>query len=59
MTTITKMNKSDIPQVSELLCKCYRWLGEMEGFEQSAIDFLVNKRGSAETVENESKTKPI
>ncbi|MEZ5360409.1 MAG: GNAT family N-acetyltransferase [Candidatus Zixiibacteriota bacterium] len=44
----------DFQAVSDLLCDCYRWMGEREGFSQANIDFLVTKRGSVETIERES-----
>ena len=54
MITIRPMQKDDIPTVSRLLCDCYKWLGQTDGFGAEYVEFLVTKRGSIETVERES-----
>jgi ribosomal protein S18 acetylase RimI-like enzyme len=54
MTTIRPISKDDIPAVSRLLCDCYRWLGQTDGFGAEYVEFLVTQRGSIETIERES-----
>lgn len=54
---VREMTQEDIPRVSDLLCACYRWLGEKETFSSKKIEFLIEKRGSADTVEQESQTE--
>ena len=55
---IEKMTAEDIPEVSELLQACFRWLAEREGFTPPQTAFLVDERSSIETVREESKTRP-
>ncbi|MBN1348844.1 GNAT family N-acetyltransferase [candidate division KSB1 bacterium] len=57
MRVIRKMRSEDIPHVSELLCDCYRWLAEKEGYTESQLRWLLTDRGSIPTVERESKTQ--
>ena len=49
------MNREDIPRVSDILCSCYRWLGEKEGFTPHDVRFLIRQRGSIDTVKRESE----
>ncbi len=51
------MKEEDIPEVSRLLCSCYKWLGDKEGFSPQLVQFLVNQRGSIDTVGRESETE--
>jgi ribosomal protein S18 acetylase RimI-like enzyme len=51
------MNHEDIPAVSDLLCACYRWLGERECLAPQDTQFLVKQRGSISTVTRESATE--
>ena len=51
------MKNEDIPEVSNLLCNCYRWLGNTENLTLEFIDFLTKQRGSIETVIRESETE--
>ncbi len=57
MIYVRTMTHQDIPGVSELLCLCYRWLGEKEGLTSQNIEFLVKCRGSIDTVRRESATE--
>jgi ribosomal protein S18 acetylase RimI-like enzyme len=52
---IRTMTDKDIPGVGELLCSCYKWLAEIEGFPKEFTDFLLMNRGSIDTIEKESK----
>lgn len=55
---IEKMKTEDIPEVSEMLKACFRWLADREGFTPRQTSFLVDERSSAETVHEESRTRP-
>ncbi|MFQ5648402.1 MAG: GNAT family N-acetyltransferase [bacterium] len=52
--TLREMAENDIPRVSEVLCTCYRWLAEREGFSHEELKSLIKMRGSVETVRKES-----
>lgn len=54
---IRTMTDEDIPEVSELLCSCYNWLADIEGFPKEFTDFLLTKRASIDTIEHESKNQ--
>jgi predicted N-acetyltransferase YhbS len=58
MVLIESMNAADIPEVSDLLKACFRWLAEREHFNARQTAFLVDERSSVETVREESKTRP-
>lgn len=47
------MNEQDIEHVSELLCACYRWMGERDNLNSDELRFLVEKRGSVDTIRDE------
>jgi ribosomal protein S18 acetylase RimI-like enzyme len=51
---IRLMKEEDIENVSRLLCSCYRWLADIEKYDQTELNFLLTKRGSIETVRKES-----
>lgn len=51
------MNHKDIQRVSDLLCACYRWLGERDNLTSQDVQFLVTQRGSIETIKRESKNE--
>jgi ribosomal protein S18 acetylase RimI-like enzyme len=51
---IRSMTHDDIPYVSDLLCDCYRWLGEVNSFSDEIVSFLVSNRGSIEAIVKES-----
>lgn len=53
--TIRKMQTDEIPRVSEILCNCYRWLAEKEGYTQNQLEWLLSNRGSIQTVTTESQ----
>ncbi len=55
MVSVRKMNEEEISQVSELLCVCYRWLAQKEGFTDDELKGLLEFRGSRETVRKESQ----
>ena len=55
MISIRAMEQNDIPRVSEIVCACYEWLRNHEGYSSELIDFLVEHRGSQETIRRESK----
>jgi ribosomal protein S18 acetylase RimI-like enzyme len=57
MVAIRPMTEADHAEVSELLCACFRWLAEREGFTAQQLEFLLG-RGSERTVREESKTRP-
>jgi GNAT superfamily N-acetyltransferase len=57
MMYVRAMNHEDIPTVSDLLCSCYKWLGEKEHLPPQCVQFLLDKRGSTETVRRESETE--
>jgi ribosomal protein S18 acetylase RimI-like enzyme len=54
-TTIRPMEEEDLPAVSALLRRCYRWLAGPEGYAPAQVEFLVTERGSAETARRESR----
>ncbi len=47
------MSEEDIKRVSNLLCACYRWMGERDGLNSAELEFLIEKRGSVDTVRDE------
>jgi ribosomal protein S18 acetylase RimI-like enzyme len=49
------MRESEVAEVSELLCRCYAWLGDHEGLTPAQIAFLKSVRGSEATVRRESQ----
>ena len=54
MVQIRRMESEDTAAVSEVLCSCYRWLAEREGYTPEQVAFLLEKRGSEDTVRTES-----
>lgn len=48
------MKESDIEKVSDLLCSCYRWLANVEKYNEDELNFLLTQRGAVETVKRES-----
>jgi len=54
---IQEMTEDDHHRVSEILCSCYGWLAEREGFTGEQLQFLLSERGSVETVRQESKSQ--
>lgn len=57
MMYVRAMNYEDIPKVSELLCSCYRWLGDKEDLTPQYVQYLVRQRGSIDTIKRESKAE--
>ena len=57
MVVIREMTKQDIPQVSEMMCSCYRWLGKYNGFSEHQVVFLVSERGSMERIRTDSQSQ--
>ncbi|HOW70296.1 MAG TPA: GNAT family N-acetyltransferase [Phycisphaerae bacterium] len=55
---IESMRAEDIPEVSDLLKACFRWLAEREHFTAAQTAFLVDERSSVETVRQESRIRP-
>ena len=53
--TIRGMTAADEEAVSDLLCACYRWIAEPEGYTEEQVGFLLSQRGSLETVRRESR----
>jgi GNAT superfamily N-acetyltransferase len=54
---VRAMERDDIPKVSDLLCACYGWLAEREPLTPREVRFLVEQRGSIDTVKRESETE--
>jgi len=52
---IRPMTQEDMQAVSDILCSCYRWLADREGYTPEQVDFLLHQRGSLETVRRESQ----
>jgi ribosomal protein S18 acetylase RimI-like enzyme len=52
------MTDADHAEVSELLRACFNWLADREGFTDRQREFLVGPRSSAETLREESQTRP-
>ena len=50
-----EMIVEDIVRASEVMCACYRWLGERNGYTDAQVDYLLSERGSVETIRNESQ----
>ena len=40
------MTDKDIPAVSAVVCDCYNWLAQMEGFTAEETTNLIKERGS-------------
>ena len=55
---IRPMIDADCPRVSEVLCACFRWLGEREGFTQRQLDHLLEQRSCEATVRAEAASRP-
>ncbi|MFQ5631580.1 MAG: GNAT family N-acetyltransferase [bacterium] len=55
MISVRRMREEDIPRVSSILCSCYRWLAQREGFSGDELKGLLEVRGSEETVRKESR----
>jgi ribosomal protein S18 acetylase RimI-like enzyme len=55
--TIRSMNEDDLPAVSWVFSKCYRWLGRLENYTSQQIEFLVSKRASLESLTREYQTQ--
>jgi GNAT superfamily N-acetyltransferase len=51
------MTRSDEAAVSRLLCACYRLLGRTENLGPEAVDFLLSKRGSVESIRKEAEAQ--
>jgi GNAT superfamily N-acetyltransferase len=51
---IRRMTESEIREVSDLLQRCYAWLGEREGLSSLQTEYLQSERGSETTVRRES-----
>lgn len=51
---IRPMTESDQSAVSRVLCDCYRLLGRLEGLQPEAVEFLLSKRGSLESIQREA-----
>jgi ribosomal protein S18 acetylase RimI-like enzyme len=49
------MTADDEQAVSDLLCRCYRWIAEPEGYTEEQVAYLLSERGSLETVRRESR----
>jgi GNAT superfamily N-acetyltransferase len=49
------MMQSEIAAVSELLHESYSWLADREQLTSEQFEFLITERGSAESIERESK----
>jgi ribosomal protein S18 acetylase RimI-like enzyme len=52
------MTDADHAEVGELLRICFNWLADREGFTDAQREFLVGPRSSAETLRQESQTRP-
>jgi ribosomal protein S18 acetylase RimI-like enzyme len=52
---IRPMHQEDMQAVSDVLCSCYRWLADREGYTPEQVNFLLHQRGSLETVRRESR----
>jgi GNAT superfamily N-acetyltransferase len=48
------MEERDVGTVSALLGRCYRWSTDVEGYTSAQVEFLVEERGSEETLRRES-----
>ena len=57
MLYVRAMSNEDFPRVSDLLCSCYRWLGKKEDLTPQNVQFLVEHRGSIDTVKRESEVE--
>lgn len=55
---IEPMTDADHAEVSELLRACFNWVADREGFTDQQREFLVGRRSSAETLREESQTRP-
>jgi ribosomal protein S18 acetylase RimI-like enzyme len=55
---VEAMTDADRVEVSELLRACFNWLADREGFADRQREFLVGPRSSAETLREESQTRP-
>ncbi len=55
MVLIREMGVADIGRISEVVCSCYSWLGERNGYTGEQVDYLLRERGSVETIQVESQ----
>ena len=55
VVSVRKMVADDISRVREVMCSCYQWLGEVEGWTKEQVEFLLTERGDVETILAESK----
>ena len=58
VVNIGPMTDADIEEVSALLRTCFNWLADREEFTPAQRAFLTGERSSAQTVREESKTRP-
>jgi ribosomal protein S18 acetylase RimI-like enzyme len=47
---IRDMRKNDIAAISDIICACYRWLAQMEGYTAEETSNLIEKRGSCKAL---------
>jgi ribosomal protein S18 acetylase RimI-like enzyme len=57
MIKIRPMTESDHTEVSQLLCACYRELGRVLGLRPEAVEFLLSRRGSLESIRSEASSQ--
>ena len=58
VANIAPLSEVDLDEVSTLLRTCFNWLADREGFTPAQRAFLTGERSSAETIREESKTRP-
>jgi len=51
------MKPDEAAAASEVMCECYRRIGEKRGYNDEQIAYLVGERGAKKTVEKESKNQ--
>ncbi len=51
------MKPDEAAAASEVMCECYRRIGERRGYSDEQIAYLVGERGAKKTVEKESKSQ--
>ncbi len=52
---IRDMRKNDIAAISDIICACYRWLAEMEGYTTRETSLLIEKRGSCKALTEQQR----
>ncbi|MFC1522026.1 GNAT family N-acetyltransferase [Elusimicrobiota bacterium] len=53
--TVRKIRIKDTPQVSRILCACYRFLAKHDGFTKKQLAYVIKERGSVLSLHEQRK----